>query len=278
MKISIVQMNSQEDKRANLDSAHALIEEAVSADRPDLVVLPEMFTSLSGDPAKQAGNAETIPDGEACRLMADLAARHRVFVHAGSMVEAAGDKCFNTTTVWNRDGKLVARYRKIHLFDVDVPGGASHRESDSVRAGQEVVTYDLEGVTVGCAICYDLRFPELFRALRDAGARVIVLPAAFTLMTGKDHWAPLLRARAIETQSFLVAAGQIFSHDGGRKPCYGHSMVVDPWGTVVADASDRVGTVTTRIEPAYADQIRRQMPVMEHHRLAPAAVPAREVA
>ncbi|OAB55342.1 carbon-nitrogen hydrolase [Phormidium willei BDU 130791] len=269
-------MNTQADKAANLESARALIETAVAQEKPDLVVLPETFTSMTSDFERQRANAESIPDGEACQLMSGLARKHGVFIHAGSMAEAAGDKCYNTTTVWNRAGELVARYRKIHLFDVDVPGGVSYRESDTMRRGDELVTYDLDGVTIGCAICYDLRFPELFRGLRDKGARIIMLPAAFTLLTGKDHWAPLIRARAIETQTFMVAPGQIFAHDEGRKLCYGHSMIVDPWGTIVAEASDVVGTISARIDPGYTDTVRAKMPVMQHHVLGQAA--AQEVA
>ncbi|MCG8594867.1 MAG: carbon-nitrogen hydrolase family protein [Kiloniellales bacterium] len=278
MKVTVVQMNTQEDKAANLASARALIETAASTDAPDLIVLPETFTSMTSDFDRQRANAETIPDGEACRLMSELARAHGVYIHAGSMAEAAGDKCYNTTTVWDREGALIARYRKIHLFDVDVPGGQSYRESDTMRAGNEVVTYDLDGVTVGCAVCYDLRFPELFRALRDKDATVIVLPAAFTLLTGKDHWTPLIKARAIETQTYMVASAQIFTHDDGRKPCYGHSMIVDPWGTVIAEASDNIGSVTARIDPDYVELVRGKMPVMQHHVLGDPATPTREFA
>ena len=278
MKVTVVQMNTQEDKAANLASARALIETAASTDAPDLIVLPETFTSMTSDFDRQRANAETIPDGEACRLMSELARAHGVYIHAGSMAEAAGDKCYNTTTVWDREGALIARYRKIHLFDVDVPGGQSYRESDTMRAGNEVVTYDLDGVTVGCAVCYDLRFPELFRALRDKDATVIVLPAAFTLLTGKDHWTPLIKARAIETQTYMVASAQIFTHDDGRKPCYGHSMIVDPWGTVIAEASDNIGSVTARIDPDYVELVRGKMPVMQHHVLGDPAAPTREFA
>lgn len=278
MKVTVVQMNTQEDKAANLASARALIETAASTDAPDLIVLPETFTSMTSDFGRQRANAETIPDGEACRLMSELARAHGVYIHAGSMAEAAGDKCYNTTTVWDREGALIARYRKIHLFDVDVPGGQSYRESDTMRAGNEVVTYDLDGVTVGCAVCYDLRFPELFRALRDKDATVIVLPAAFTLLTGKDHWTPLIKARAIETQTYMVASAQIFTHDDGRKPCYGHSMIVDPWGTVIAEASDNIGSVTARIDPDYVELVRGKMPVMQHHVLGDPATPTREFA
>lgn len=263
MRITLIQMNTQDDKAENLRVAREMIEQAVAEDRPDMITLPETFTSMTADLELQRRNAEAIPNGEACEMLAGLARKHGIWIHGGSMAESAGEKCYNTTVVWNRSGEMVTRYRKIHLFDVNVPGGVTYRESDTMKRGEEVVTFDAEGTTLGCAICYDLRFPELFRALRDKGARVIFLPAAFTLMTGKDHWETLIRARAIETQCWMVAAGQVFLHDG--KPCYGRSMVVDPWGVVVATAPDKVCRITATIDPAYADELRTKIPVPQHH-------------
>lgn len=275
MKVSLIQMNTQDDKAENLRVARSLIEEAVAQDQPDLVALPETFTSMTSDFDVQYRNAETIPDGEACQMLAGLAKKHGIFVHGGSLAERSEGKCYNTTVVFAPSGELIATYRKIHLFDVDVPGGRAYRESDTMKRGDEVVTCEAAGTTIGLSICYDLRFPEIFRALRDKGARVIFLPAAFTLLTGKDHWETLIRARAIETQSYVVAPGQIFHHDDGRKTCYGRSIVVDPWGTVIATAPDRVGFVTAEIDPGYADTIRAKMPVSNHHVLVdPSRQPA----
>lgn len=268
MKISLIQMNTREDKAENLRVARNLIEAAVAADRPDVVSLPETWTSMTSDFDAQYGNSESIPGGTACQMMAELARKHRITVHGGSIAETADGKCYNTSLVFNPDGDIVGKYRKIHLFDVDVPGGRSYRESDTMKAGSEVVTCPLGDTVAGLAICYDIRFPELFRALRDRGAKVIFLPAAFTMMTGRDHWEALIRARAIETQSYMVATGQVFDHDGGSKTCYGRSMIVDPWGTVIAKAPDRVGFTTGSIDPSYADEVRAKMPVMQHHRLA----------
>ena len=265
MKIVTIQMNSQDDKAENLRQATALIERAVAEEKPDLVVLPETFTYMGGTPESRRRNAETFPDGEAYNALRGLAAEHGVFLHAGSMAEAAGEKCYNTTVVFDRSGEEVARYRKIHLFDVEVPGGVRYLESDTMKGGREIVTYDLEGVRVGCTICYDLRFPELFRRLRDAGAQLIVLPAAFTLQTGKDHWHVMLRSRAIETQSFVVASAQWGTFDGGAKHTFGHSLIIDPWGTVIADCIDGVGYVASRIEPDRVDKVREAMPVSRHH-------------
>lgn len=268
MKVAAIQMNSQDDKEANVRQAVALIEQAVEAERPDLVVLPETFTFMGGTPDSRRANAEAIPDGPTVKAIAGLAKRLGVHIHAGSLAEAAGDKCYNTTVVFDRNGDQVALYRKIHLFDVVVPGGMAYRESDTMKGGREIVTYDLDGATVGCTICYDLRFPELFRQLRDKGAHIIVVPAAFTLQTGKDHWKVLLQARAIESQCYVVASGQVFSHDGGRKHCYGHSMVIDPWGTVIAECSDKVGHIAATLDLDYLREVRRNIPVAEHRVLA----------
>ena len=268
MKVAALQMNTQDDKAANIRQAVDLIDAAVAAEDPDLVVLPETFTYMGGSLESQRAHAETFPGGDGYQAMQAQAKKHRIFVHAGSMSEADGEKCYNTTVAFDRDGEEVARYRKIHLFDVEVPGGLVYRESDVMKGGREVISYDLEGVTVGCSICYDLRFAELFRRLHGQGAQVIILPAAFTLQTGKDHWEVLLRARAIETQTYVVASAQVFSHDDGAKLCYGHSMIVDPWGTKIADCSDAITFCTARIDLDYLNRVRAGMPVAEHKVLA----------
>jgi nitrilase len=258
-------MNTQEDKAANLRAAESLINEAAAAERPDLVVLPEYYACLHGNPTDQQASGEEFPDGESYRLMSKLAARHELTIHAGSVVEKSGNRFYNTTVVFGPSGEELARYRKIHLFDVVVPGGLRYGESETVARGEEVVTYKVGDVTVGCSICYDLRFPELFRKLRDRGAEVIALPAAFTLQTGKDHWEVLSRARAIETQTFFLATAQIGTHAGGKKACWGHTMAIDPWGHVVAQASDKVGYIAARIDRSYLEQVRHNIPVADHH-------------
>ena len=265
MKVGIVQMNTQDDKAANIATASRLIEKIAIQEGADLIVLPEYYAFLGSDAQSARDSGETPPEGDAYRAMSDLARRLEVTIHAGSIVEKDGNSFYNTTYVFGPDGKEIARYRKIHLFDVDVPGGLSYRESDMVGRGEEVVTYKVGDRTVGCSICYDLRFPELFRALRDKGAEVIVLPAAFTLMTGKDHWEVLLRARAIETQCWVVSCGQVFSHAGGTKACYGHSMVIDPWGQVTAMVPDMVGTTTSTLDFDRLADIREKLPVANDH-------------
>ncbi len=264
MKVALIQMNSQSDKAANIAEAEALVAEAAK-DGPDLVVLPEYWAMLGEGKEQFHASAEEFPDGSAYRAMQDMARRHAVTVHGGSIVEKAGNSYHNTTIVFGPDGEERARYRKIHLFDVDVPGGVSYRESETISAGDQVVTYDLDGTTIGCSICYDIRFPELFRALRDKGADVIVLPAAFTLMTGKDHWEVLARARAIETETHFLAVGQFGPHAGGKKACYGHSMAINPWGHIVAQVGDHTGHVTVRIDDNYKERVRAAIPVHNHH-------------
>lgn len=265
MKATLIQINSQDDKAANLAAMERLIDEVMDKEAPDLIVFPEYCAYLSADPAAQRASGEPFPAGESFRRIAAKARAHKVTIHAGSMVEADGDARYNTTAVFGPDGEVLAKYRKIHLFDVVVPGGLRYLESEMVSRGQEIVTYRLGEFTIGCAICYDLRFPEIFRKLRDVGADVIVLPAAFTAQTGKDHWEVLARARAIETQTYFLATGQIFSHANGAKSCWGHSMVVDPWGAVIAQASDLVTFTSARFDKGYIERIRLNVPVDRHH-------------
>jgi len=193
-----------------------------------------------------------------------------IHVHGGSMIEQGAEKLFNTTVVFDPSGTEIARYRKIHLFDITGPDGTGYRESALYGAGGELVTFEGGGVKFGCTICYDMRFPEQYLALRRAGAEVIFVPSNFTLMTGKDHWEVLLRARAIETQCWIAAAASWGSYEerGATRQVYGHSLIADPWGHVVAKASDGIGWTTARIDPAVTAQVRRDMPVLEHRRLA----------
>lgn len=268
MKVSIIQMNSGEDKEWNLAEAKRLMTEAVQKDHPDWLLLPETFDYMGSPGPRKAAAAEEVPGGPAYLMCQAFARDNKVFVHAGSIHERIpGDtRTHNTTVVFDRQGQEVARYRKIHLFDVTAPDGAEYKESAGVKPGDAVVTYDCEGTTVGCAICYDLRFPELFQALAKKGAQVIALPAAFTMQTGKDHWEVLGRARAIETETYFCASGQTGTYNAGneKRHTYGHSMVIDPWGHVVAKASDGIGVVSTRIDTANVKKVRQMIPVHQH--------------
>jgi len=281
MKATLIQNNAGVDRAKNLRDVDALVTRAVEADHPDLVVLPEYFEFYGGSSRGYVAAAESLPGGTAYAAVQAMAVRHRVWLHAGSMLEhiPGEPRIHNTTVVFDRDGREVARYRKMHLFDIVTPDGHAHRESATVKPGHDVVLYDLEGLTVGCTICYDLRFSELFLALASGGADVIVVPAAFALQTGKDHWEVLLRARAIETQTYVLAPGQCGSYDAGGKTQfnYGHSLVCDPWGHVVARASDGVGFVSAHVDPAVITRVRGQIPMREHRRpgLASSLSPAR---
>jgi nitrilase len=273
MRVTVVQMNPGSDKAANIAQAEALTEAAIAADRPDLIALPEIWTCLGGDRATKFEAAETLPapgsneaPGPAYAFLQDLARRHRIHVHGGSIGEAAGERLYNTTVAFDPEGREVARYRKIHLFDITTPDGTGYRESATYGRGEEIVTYQANGTTVGCAICYDVRFPELFLALRRKGAELVMLPAAFTLATGKDHWETLIRARAIETQCWFAAPATWGQHmdKGGPRHTYGHSLVADPWGHVVAKVSDGTGFATARIDHGRTAKVRADMPVLDH--------------
>ena len=275
MKVSLIQMNSISDKAANIAAAKALIERAVTEEKPDWVLLPEQFDWAGGKRGDKLANCETLPGGPAYAMAQTMAKTHRIFLHAGSIMErvAGEDRIHNTTVVFNREGEEIARYRKIHLFDVTTPDGVPYRESETVKPGDAVVTYDCEGVTVGCSICYDLRFPDLFLALAEKGAQIIALPAAFTMQTGKDHWEVLLRARAIETETYVCASAQTGSFTVGneQRQTYGHSLIADPWGHVVAKASDGVGIVSSRLDLSQVKRVRDLIPVAQHRRTLPRA-------
>ncbi|MCC9620545.1 carbon-nitrogen hydrolase family protein [Thalassospira sp. MA62] len=271
MKISLIQTNPQADRTANLARAKEIMEAAVSADKPDLIVLPENF-DIYGLTADEKLPAAEPKGGSAYQFAQNFAREHGVYVHAGSVMERieGENRVFNTTFVFDRTGEQIAEYRKIHLFDVDTPDGLVYRESDSVMPGSDIVTYEVDGLKVGCAICYDIRFAELFISLQKRGCELIVLPAAFTLQTGKDHWEVLARARAIETAAYVAACGQTGATvvNGEKRACYGHSLVADPWGMMVAQASDGEGYVTTTIDPKQNERVQNLIPVARHRRLS----------
>jgi predicted amidohydrolase len=272
LRVAAVQMNSRDDKAANLDAALGLIDRAAGAG-VRLVALPEVWTYL-GPAEGERVNAESIP-GPTIDRLADRARRHGVYVHAGSIHETRpGDpRLYNTTVVIDPDGNVVARYRKIHMFDIVLDGVATYQESATISPGDEIVTVPIDGVTVGLAICYDLRFPELFRILALRGAEVIVLPAAFTMTTGKDHWEVLIRARAIENGVYVVAPAQFGQHPPGQW-CYGRSLIVDPWGTVLATAPDAETVITADLDRALLRQVRRQVPSLANRQADSYAWPA----
>jgi predicted amidohydrolase len=269
MRAAAVQLNSTADKARNLEAAQRLVR-AAAADGAELVALPEKWNVLGDSEALHDG-AEPLdgPSIEAARSWARELGIHLV---AGSIPErvAGRAKLCNTSTLIDADGELLASYRKIHMFDVDV-GGVAYRESENEEPGEQIVTLDLgeslSGVTVGMTVCYDLRFPELYRILAVRGATVITIPSAFTFETGKDHWEVLLRARAIENQSFVVAPNQV-----GEAPphyrSYGHSMLIDPWGVVLAEAPDEECFVVADLDLGVAERVRSTLPSLANRRPA----------
>jgi deaminated glutathione amidase len=275
MRISVIQMSPGANKAENIAQARALIEGAVVSEAPNLIALPEIWTCLGGDRDMKFAAAEVLPEpgeagGEAYEFLRRMAITNKVHVHGGSIGELLGDKLFNTSLVFDPEGKELARYRKIHLFDITTPDGQGYQESATYGAGEKIVNCDIGGTNVGLSICYDLRFAELFLELRRRHVDLIILPAAFTMQTGKDHWEILLRARAIETQTWFAApacTGAYREGNGETRYTYGHSMIVDPWGHVVAMASDGVGWATATIDKTYLARVRANMPVPEHRRL-----------
>jgi predicted amidohydrolase len=265
MRIAAAQMTSDSDKAKNLDVAARLIRKA-SESRCDFVGVPENFSWLGPEP-ERAANAESL-EGPTLSLMAALAREHRLCVLAGSILEegAPGGRLYNTSVLFGPDGGRLAVYRKIHLFDVEVGDGQTYRESAAVAPGTEVVVAEAPFGKVGLSVCYDLRFPELYRRHADAGAVLLTVPAAFTLMTGKDHWEVLLRARAIENQAYVVAPAQQGRHPKDRLT-WGHAMVVDPWGLVTARASEGAGLAVAELDLEYLARVRRSLPALQHRRL-----------
>lgn len=265
MRVAVCQLNARDDSKANLAAAEALLERA-AAGGADLAVLPEYVDYLG--PA--AGLPEPEPvDGEVGSFFAGVARRLGIWLVAGSFHEAGPDPehTWNTSLVFDRSGSLAASYRKIHLYDVEIPGRVSYRESASVAPGVQPVVVDVEGLRVGLSICYDLRFPELYRLLAtDGGAQLLVVPAAFMMHTGRDHWEVLLRARAIENQCFVAAAGQTGDHEPGRT-CFGRSMVVDPWGTVLGQVPDGPGLTVVDLDLDRLAAIRAELPSLANRRL-----------
>ena len=273
--VAAVQLSSQAGVSANLDRVAALVAEGARRGAA-LVLLPENFAFLGGAEEERRAIAEDLPvpghdpappEGPIARRLAELARAHGIWLIGGGMPERSGDRDrpYNTCVVFAPDGPLAARYRKIHLFDVDLAERA-YRESGASSAGSEPVTVEAAGLGVGLSICYDLRFPELYRALSSAGAEVLVVPAAFTVQTGKDHWHVLLRARAIEAQAYVIAAAQWGKHPGGRQT-FGKSCIVDPWGEVIAQASEGEGVITAGVDRGYLGRVRASLPSLRHRRL-----------
>jgi len=270
MRVAVVQMCSTDDLAKNLEAAEAFVREAAEAGA-ELVALPENFAFLRREgqpvPCRQG------LDGEILGCARAWARELGVWLLAGTFPEIVpGDaaRFHNTSVLVAASGEIEAVYRKIHLFDVDLSedGGGAYRESALVAPGDTLVVADTPFGALGLSVCYDLRFPELYRAMADRGARWLAVPSAFTPQTGKDHWEVLLRARAIENQAFVLAPAQAGRH-GPDRASYGRSMIVDPWGLVLAQAADRPGVVVADCRTADLERIRAGLPALRHRRFRP---------
>ena len=263
-RVGLVQLNSQSDTAANLTRAEQLIDEAASRGAR-FIALPE-YVAFLGKPDDVEAIAEPIP-GPTTERFAAKARQHSIYLLGGSIHERSDvpGKAYNTAVFYGPDGSILDVYRKIHLFDIDISGNVSANESTRIAPGDAIVTVEADGHVFGLSICYDLRFPELFRLLALEGADILLVPAAFTMFTGKDHWHALLKARAIENQAFVLAPAQIGPHDPNAQ-CYGHSIIVDPWGIVVAQAPDTEGVVVADLNFDELRRIRKQLPSLANRR------------
>jgi deaminated glutathione amidase len=262
-----VQMTSGTDVAANLREAGRLVESA-AAGGARLVVLPENFSFMGADDAARLAAAELPDGGAAQQFAADTARRHGVWLVAGTIpIRHGGGRVLSRSLLVAPDGSVAAHYDKIHLFDVSVPAneGESYHESATTEAGQRVVVAETEIGRIGMTVCYDIRFPALFHRLGAEGMDVLVVPAAFTVPTGRVHWLALLRARAIESLVYVIASGQWGEHAGGRLT-YGHSMIIGPWGEVLAECETGAGVASAEIDPQEQEVLRRKFPALSHRR------------
>jgi len=263
--IGAVQMTSTADRSRNMDTALRLVNEAADLGAK-LVGLPENFAYMGPEEARLAG-AETL-EGPTLGAIREVARRRGIFVLAGSIAERVDEprKTANTSALVADDGSIVAAYRKIHLFDVSIPDGARYAESEVVVPGDKAVIAPTSLGRIGLTVCYDLRFPELFRMLAGLGAEVIAIPSAFTLFTGKDHWEVLVRARAIENLAYVLAPAQVGRHSANRQT-FGNAMVVDPWGVVLARCPDGEGVCVAPFKRDRLERVRQELPALKHRKL-----------
>jgi deaminated glutathione amidase len=274
-RVGLIQMRSGRTPRANADAAVKLIGEAKQAGA-DYVQTPEMTNIM--EVKREALFAALAPEESDPSLAAfrETARSHRLWVHVGSLaLKVTSDKAVNRSLLIDPQGEIAARYDKIHMFDVDLGGGESYRESRSYRPGEAAISADLPWGRLGLTICYDLRFPALFRALAEAGASFLAIPSAFTRQTGEAHWHVLMRARAIENTCYVLAAAQGGKHENGRET-FGHSLVVDPWGRVIAEGGEEPGVVMAEIAPADIVTARNRIPSLQHGRRFEVVSPAAE--
>lgn len=266
-RVAAVQMTSGPDVDRNLAQARELLDEALKQNC-NIVAFPENMLLLTNDAKAQRAHAQTLRRGPLIETLQEWAAEGDVWLLAGSVpVKAPGSaKIYNTSLLFTPEGEIKARYDKMHLFDVHVRGDQSYQESKTVKAGEKPVCVETPWGKLGLSICYDLRFPELYRKLAKAGADAIFVPAAFTKLTGQAHWDVLTRARAIENQCYVIAPAQTGEVHPGRE-CFGHARIVDPWGRVVAERNDGIGVVWADLDYAGMAKIREDLPALKHRRI-----------
>jgi deaminated glutathione amidase len=275
--VGLIAMRSGRDPQTNLDALLAAIDQAKRGGA-EYVLTPEMTNIM--EVKRERLFANILPDETDPTLatLREVARKLGIFIHIGSLaIKASSEKAVNRSFLIDRKGEIVARYDKIHMFDVDLGSGESYRESNSYRAGELAVVADLPWGRIGLTVCYDLRFPALYRALAEAGASFLAIPSAFTRVTGEAHWHVLMRARAIENGCFVFAAAQGGKHENGRET-FGHSLVVDPWGRILAEGGTEPGVVLAEIDPAEVAAARAKIPSLQHGRrfelIEPMAEPA----
>ncbi|BCV46715.1 carbon-nitrogen hydrolase family protein [Shewanella algae] len=272
MQVSLLQCQSCREPEQNLQFIVSQLETLPRQDNePQLVVLPECSLLFGGHESMQLAWAGEPGQSPLKRQLAELATQFQVFLLAGSLPVASGDgRVYSRCCLFNDQGQVLGDYDKLHLFDAEVTDGTGqYRESDTFCPGERISVVDTPFGRIGLAICYDLRFPDLFRALRLQGAEIIALPSAFTKVTGEAHWEVLLRARAIETQCFILAAAQWGQHNQGSRETWGQSMIVDPWGRILAQKAEGTGWVQARLDKAELARVRSAMPVETHNRFLP---------
>ena len=268
-RAGLVQMSSTNNRAENMASAETLIR-AAAAQGAQIILTPEMTTLIELDRAALLDKIYSEAEDPSLPVFRALASDLNIWLVIGSMAVKAGDRIANRCYVLSPDGRIAANYDKIHMFDVDLPGGEQYRESRSYAAGERAVLAATPFGKIGLSICYDLRFPHLYRMLAQGGANILTVPAAFTQVTGKAHWHILLRARAIENGAFVFAPAQTGSHmsaTGAARETFGHSLFVDPWGNIIDDGGQDVGVVVAEIDPALSEKARSRIPSLKHDRV-----------
>ncbi|MES0342167.1 MAG: carbon-nitrogen hydrolase family protein [Candidatus Humimicrobiaceae bacterium] len=261
--IALCQMNISTDKHANLQKAESMIRKAFLENNSDIIVLPEMF-NCPYDYNYFSRFSETF-QGETASMLSGIAKELNIYIIGGSMPEKDGERIYNTSFIFGKDGKIIARHRKIHLFDINIKDSISFKESRYITPGEDITVFNTDICTIGVAICYDMRFPELIRKMTLMGAKLIIIPAAFNTITGPAHWHITARARALDNQVFFACASPA-RDTGSAYDVYGHSLVVDPWGSIIVEAGKNETLLNAKLDLTKIKKIREELPLLKHRR------------